>query len=140
MFVQILITVYKLFIYCFKNHSVIQCVPPIFPKRQLSFLLWTFAVNKLCINVHVLVLGKKIFNIISNTLTANIFSDCLFVWGFSSNSRIFHSYGDVTFTGKGLQILTYARHLWLFSKQGSLACHIYCDTGHPFIMVISEDP
>ena len=23
---------------------------------------------------------------------------------------------------------------------GSLACHTYCDTGHPFIMVISEDP
>ena len=28
---------------------------------------------------------------------------CLFVWGFSSHSRIFHSYGDVTITGKGLQ-------------------------------------
>ena len=23
---------------------------------------------------------------------------------------------------------------------GSLACHVYCGTGHPFIMVISEDP
>ena len=23
---------------------------------------------------------------------------------------------------------------------GSLACHTYCDTWHPFIMVISEDP
>ena len=25
------------------------------------------------------------------------------------------------------------------SVEGSLACHIYCDTGQPFIMVISED-
>ena len=25
------------------------------------------------------------------------------------------------------------------SVRGSLACHNYCDTGHPFIMVISED-
>ena len=26
------------------------------------------------------------------------------------------------------------------SSEGSLACYTYCDTGHPFIMVISEDP
>ena len=26
------------------------------------------------------------------------------------------------------------------SSRGCLACHTYCDTGHPFIMVISEDP
>ena len=35
---------------------------------------------------------------------------CLFVRGLSSHSRIFHSYADVTITGEGLQILTYARH------------------------------
>ena len=34
---------------------------------------------------------------------------CLFVCGFSSHSRIFHSYGD-TFSYQGLQILTYAQH------------------------------
>ena len=28
----------------------------------------------------------------------------------------------------------------LLSNEGSLACHTYCDTGRPFIMVISEDP
>ena len=38
---------------------------------------------------------------------------------------------------KGLQILTYARHSWPLSSEGSLACLTYCDTGHPFIMVIS---
>ena len=25
-------------------------------------------------------------------------------------------------------------------SEGSLVCHNYCDTGHPFIMVISEHP
>ena len=65
---------------------------------------------------------------------------CLFVCGLSSHSRIFHSHGDVIITSEGLHILTYARHLWPFSSEGSLAYHTYCDTGHPFIMVISEDP
>ena len=54
--------------------------------------------------------------------------------------RIFsYSHGDVASIGEGLQILTYAQHLWLLSSEGSLACHTYCDMGHPFIMVISED-
>ena len=59
--------------------------------------------------------------------------DVFFVCGFSSNSRIFRSYWNVTIAGEGLQILTFARHIeqWGF--------HTYCDTGHPFIMVISED-
>ena len=66
---------------------------------------------------------------------------CFFVFGaFWSHSRICHSYGDVTIAGEGLQILTYARHSWPVSSEGSLACHTYCDTGYPFIMVISEDP
>ena len=52
----------------------------------------------------------------------------------------FHSYGDVTITGERLQILIYARHLWPLSSEGSFAYHTYCDTGYPFIMVISEDP
>ena len=52
----------------------------------------------------------------------------------------FHSYGDVTIAGEGLQILTNARHSWQLSSEGSLTCHTYCDTGLPFVMVISEDP
>ena len=35
---------------------------------------------------------------------------------------------------------TYARQSWPLSSVGSLSCHTHCDTGHPFIMVISEDP
>ena len=64
----------------------------------------------------------------------------LFVWCFSSYSKIFHSYGDVVITGEGLQIFTFARHSWPLSSEVSLACHNYRDTGHPFIMVISETP
>ena len=63
-----------------------------------------------------------------------------FVCNFPSHSRIFHSYGDVTITGEGLHILTYARHSYPSSSEGSLACHTYCDLGHQFIMVIFEDP
>ena len=43
---------------------------------------------------------------------------CLFVWGLSSHSRIFYSLP--------------------LSSEGSLACHAYCDTGRPFIKVISR--
>ena len=63
----------------------------------------------------------------------------LFFWSLLSHSRIFHSYGDVTIAGEGLQILTYARHSWPLSSEGSLKCHTYCDTSLPFIRVISED-
>ena len=58
----------------------------------------------------------------------------------SSHSIIFHSFGDVAIDGEGIQILTYVRHLWPLSCEGSLACHTYCDTGHPFVIVISENP
>ena len=63
---------------------------------------------------------------------------CLF--GVFVHSRIFHSYGDVTIAGEGLQIWTNTRRSWLLSSDGFLACHTYCDTGYPFIMVISDDP
>ena len=57
-----------------------------------------------------------------------------FVLSLSSQSKCFYSYGEVTITGEGLQILTYARHLWpLSSEVFFLACHTYCDTWHPFI-------
>ena len=51
-----------------------------------------------------------------------------------------HMETSCTVTGEGLQILTYARHSWPLSCEGSLKYHTYCYTGHPFIMVISEDP
>ena len=60
---------------------------------------------------------------------------CLFVGVYH-----LHSNGDVTTAGEGLQILTYARHSWLMSSEGSLTCHTYFHAGHLVIMVISEDP
>ena len=65
---------------------------------------------------------------------------CLFVWGFSSHSRIFHLYGDLTIAGEGLQILTYARHSWPLNSECSIASHTCCDTDQSFLMVIYEDP
>ena len=64
---------------------------------------------------------------------------CLF-FSLSSHPRLFHSYGDVTIACEGLQILNYTRHSWPLSREGSFKCHTHCDTGLPFIMVISEDP
>ena len=61
----------------------------------------------------------------------------MFVWYFSSHSRICQSFRYETITDERLQILTFA--LLPLSIDVSLACHIYWDKGHPFIMV-SEDP
>ena len=74
-----------------------------------------------------------------NEMWANMGYFCLFVWGFSSYSRIFHSYGDFIIAVEGLKILTYVQHSWTLSSKGSLVCHTYFDLWHPFIMVISED-
>ena len=69
----------------------------------------------------------------------SFFIACLPFGVFSSHTIIFHSYGDGIIAGEGLQILTYSRHTWSFSSEGSLAWNTYYYTGHPFIMVISED-
>ena len=64
----------------------------------------------------------------------------LFVCGFTSLSKIFHSYGEVTSTGERLQMLTYAWYSWQLRSEGSLAIRTYCDMGYPFIMVTHQDP
>ena len=56
-----------------------------------------------------------------------------------SVSKIAHSFEGVTITSEGVHILTNTGHLWPLSSEGSLTCHTYCDTGQPFIIVISED-
>mgnify|MGYP003683522325 CR=1 FL=1 len=51
----------------------------------------------------------------------------LFVCVFFSPLQIFHSYGYVTITREGLQLLTYAWQSWPLSSAGSfLACYNYC--------------
>ena len=41
---------------------------------------------------------------------------------FSSHSRVFHSFVDVSIAGEGLRILIYALQLWALSSEGCLAC------------------
>jgi hypothetical protein len=45
---------------------------------------------------------------------------------------IFQLYGDITITSEGLQNLGYARFSGPLSREGSLSCHICCDTGPRF--------
>ena len=71
------------------------------------------------------------FNINSN----NFVCLCFFV-PLENSSLIWNRHH----TGERLQILTFARHSWPLGTECSLACHTNCDTGLPFIMVISEDP
>lgn len=61
------------------------------------------------------------------------------MWVFSSHSRIAHSYGDVTFTGEGPQISNHTLPYGHWALRLFLACHTHCVSGHPFIMIISQD-
>ena len=58
--------------------------------------------------------------------------------GFRPIREFLHSFGDVTITGDAT-ILTYTRYSWQLSSEDSLTCHTYCDTGQPFIIVITSD-
>ena len=52
--------------------------------------------------------------------TKRIFFVCFYMYGIYRPTReFFHSYGDVTITGEGLQILTYVRHSLSLSGEGS---------------------
>ena len=65
---------------------------------------------------------------------------CLFVclFGVCYHSGIFHSFADVLTTSEGLQILTYTRHSWHLSSEGSLTCHIKWDTNKPLIIHVTD--
>ena len=58
---------------------------------------------------------------------------------FLSLLRIFHSFRDVSIAVERLQMLTYVQHLWPLSSGGSLACHTYCNTGHPRTRTITPN-
>ena len=55
------------------------------------------------------------------------------------NNKI-ESYGDVNIAGEGLANVDLCSALVAIEQYGLLVCHTYCDTGHPIIMVFSEDP
>ena len=57
---------------------------------------------------------------------------------YSCHSRIFHTYGDLTITSEGLQILTHAWHL--FDHWAVRVLSVPKLLWHQFIKVISEDP
>ena len=67
------------------------------------------------------------FSLICNRI-AYFYLCCLFVRDFSSHWRIFHYYGVVTMKGVLRFVLGHSCPL---NYEGSLACHAYCDSGHP---------
>ena len=71
-----------------------------------------FSFNSYIFLVHAVpsVLDKFIQHAIKLKKCVQCLMQDLFVWGFTSNSRIFHSCGDVTSTGE-LDILTYTWHV-----------------------------
>ena len=67
--------------------------------------------------------------------------EILFVWGFfCPTGKLFTHMETSCITGERLQLMTYAWYSWPLSNESSLACHTYCNTGYPFLMVISENP
>ena len=71
---------------------------------------------------------------VDNVQVCTLVFVCLFVWlGFIVPLEKFSPIWR-------RHILTYARHSWPLSSEDSLMYHTYCDTGHPFIMAIFEDP
>ena len=70
----------------------------------------------------------------------HMFVFCLFVWGFPSHSRIFHSYEKwrrhrCRWRAANIDLCS---ALMAIQHGCSLACHTYCDTRHPFIIDLSE--
>ena len=139
------------------NHSIIMVVPTYWEliwKEWDRIGLYNIMINMVSMSTkkkNVNILFPSLFPVLCCYINTHVpryllFSDgeifstlaLMFVWGFSSHSRIFHQYGDVT--GEGREMFTYTRHLWPLCSEGSLEWHTYCGTGHPLIMVISEDP
>ena len=102
--------------------------------KNVDFIFEKIFVSRLAEYDYVVIIREKKLSLKVNNILV-----CLF-GGFSSHSQVFHSYGDLIITVEGLQMFSYTRHSWQLSSEGSLACHTYCDTGHPFIKVISYDP
>jgi hypothetical protein len=60
----------------------------------------------------------SILNYLVKALYLFLFNDRLIIYGFTSRSRIFHLYGDVTITGEGLQNLGLCSALRAFEQRG----------------------
>jgi hypothetical protein len=60
----------------------------------------------------------------------------LFTYCFTSSSRFFHLYEDVTITVEGLENLGLCSALRAFEQGGVLLCHTWCCTGSRFSAII----
>ena len=89
------------------------------------------------VNVNLMI---DVYKIIQHIKSALLVFICLCNWGFHSTRKFFTHMETSPLPVKGFKFFTCARHSWSLSSEGSLACQTYCDTGHPFIMVISENP
>jgi hypothetical protein len=67
------------------------------------------------------------------------YNDWLIMYGFTSRSRLFHLYGDVTIAGEGLLNLGLCSALRVLSREGCLSCHTYCDIGPWFFRSRPKD-
>ena len=52
-------------------------------------------------------------------------------WGFRPTQTFFTHMETSPLPVEGCKFLTYPRHSWPLSREGSSACHTFCDTGHP---------
>jgi hypothetical protein len=66
--------------------------------------------------------------------------DWLIIYGFTSRSRIFHLYGDVTIAGKGLQNLGLSSALRAFEQGGIFIVPHLLWHGTSVFPVLSEGP
>jgi hypothetical protein len=92
------------------------------------------------------VIFKKKILIILNLMGQNKFFeilkgliDWLIIYGFTSRSRIFHLYEDITIAGEGLQNLGLCSALRAFEQGRILSCHTCCDRGHRFFQSHPKD-
>jgi hypothetical protein len=69
-----------------------------------------------------------------------ILGDWLIIYGFTSRSRIFHLYGDVTIAGEGLQKLGLCSALWAFEQGGIFIVPHLLWHGTSVFPVLSERP
>ena len=66
---------------------------------------------------------------------------CMFIWSLSAHSREFFTPLETSpLPVKGCKCWLMFGTYDHWAERVFLACHTYFDTGHPFIMFISEDP
>jgi hypothetical protein len=86
---------------------------------------------------HLVLWKQKIPQNEENTHFQSLVIICLFVYSHTSNFSAIWRLSPLPVTG--LQILAYARRSGPLSREGSLSCHTYSDTGPRFIQSHPKD-